>query len=176
LPGTRTADNWSWQQNPFVGTRPFKGLIALNLLINNWDLKGTNNRIYEIDRAEDAPRRRYVVRDLGAAFGKSRWFPYGTRNNVGDFESQQYVLGVSNGQVKFDYSGRHRELLEHIAPEDVVWACERVSRLSDAQLHDAFRAGGYDDSTRERYVRKLKAKVAQGLALRPAAGRERVGR
>lgn len=176
VPGSRTIADWSWQQNPFVDTRPFKGLIALNLLVNNWDLKGTNNKVYETAEDGGGVRRRYVVRDLGASFGKSRWFPYGTRNDVDDFESQAYVLGVSNGQVRFDYSGRHRELLEHIAPDDVIWACEWMAKLTDAQLDAAFRAGGYDQPARERFIRTLKAKVAQGLALRAAAGQGRSDR
>jgi hypothetical protein len=163
--GARNTGDWSWHQNPFVGTRPFDGLIALNLLINNWDLKESNNKIYEVDSGGERTRR-YVVRDLGGAFGKSRWFPYGTRNDVEDFESQQYVLGVDDGRVRFDYHGRHRELLDGLTPQDVVWACERIARLTDRQLDDAFRAGGYDPATRARFIRKLKAKVAQGLALR----------
>lgn len=169
----RTAD-WSWQQNPFVGTRPFKGLIVLNLLINNWDLKTTNNKIYQVDQLRDAgaadrrpgPPRWFVVRDLGAAFGKSRRFPYGTRNNIADFESQRFVTGVENGRVQFDYRGRHRELLADLTAADVTWACELMAGLSDRQLEDGFRAAGYGDETRARIVRKLKSKIAEGLALR----------
>jgi hypothetical protein len=166
LENTDVVADWSWQQNLFVGTRPFRGLVALNLLINNWDLKETNNKIYQVGSRADGPSRQYIVRDLGAAFGKSRWFPYGTRNDVEDFESQDYVLGVERERVRFDYRGRHRELLADITPSDVVWICRWVARLSDRQLDDAFRAGGFDEGTRARFVRKLKQKVAQGLALR----------
>jgi hypothetical protein len=165
MPDAERVSDWSWQQNPFVGTRPFQGLIVLNLLINNWDLKTTNNKIYEVE-AGSGPDRWYVVRDLGAAFGKSRWFPYGTRNNIDDFESQQFVTGGRDGVVQFDYHGRHRELLAGITPADVVWACELFSRLADRQLDEAFRAAGYGDAERTRFVKKLKEKVAQGLALR----------
>jgi hypothetical protein len=170
----RSVADWSWQQNPFVGTRPFKGLVVLNLLINNWDLKTTNNKIYQVHHAADGPQARpeagpsrwFVVRDLGAAFGKSRRFPYGTRNDVADFESQRFVTGVKDGRVQFDYHGRHRELLSDITPGDVTWACELVARLTDRQLDDGFRAAGYGEEVRRRFVRKLKSKVAEGLALR----------
>jgi hypothetical protein len=165
MPDARRVSDWSWQENPFVGTRPFRGLIVLNLLMNNWDLKSTNNKIYKVDR-DAAPARWFVVRDLGAAFGKSRLFPYGTRNNIADFESQEFVTGVRDGRVQFDYAGRHRELLADLTPEDVVWACELFSRVGDRQLDAAFRAGGYAEPERQRFVRKLKSKVAQGLALR----------
>lgn len=164
---------WSWQQNPFVGTRPFKALVALNLLINNWDLKESNNKVYQLNQPGGGPPKWYVVRDLGASFGKSRWFPYGTRNDVEDFESQEYVLGIEQGRVRFDYRGRHRELLADISPADVAWMCEWVARLTDRQLDDAFRAGGYDETIRARFVRKLKQKVAQGIALGDVRGAPR---
>ena len=54
----------------------------------------------------------------------------------------------------------------HVA--DVEWACGLLSRLSDQQWHDAFRAGGYNPDETRRYVAKIKAKVAQGLQV--AAG------
>jgi hypothetical protein len=40
-----------------------------------------------------------------------------------------------------------------------------MARVSDAQYDDAFRAGGYSDDVRRRYVAKLKSKIAEGLAL-----------
>jgi hypothetical protein len=54
---------WSWTDNPFLGARPFKGLIVANLIINNWDLKPSQNRIYTEVRN---PSRWFVVQDLGA--------------------------------------------------------------------------------------------------------------
>ena len=165
LPNAATVSDWSWQQNPFVGTRPFRGLIVMNLLINNWDLKTTNNKVYEIEDAGDGPRRWYVVRDLGASFGKTRWFPFGTRNNVRDYESQRLIREARDGRIEFDYSGRHRELLAHVTAADVRWACQLASRLTGAQLDDAFRAAGYGAAERARFVTKLKAKLAEGLAL-----------
>ena len=41
-----TDGEWSWTDNPFLGTRQLKGLIVANLIINNWDLKPSQNRIY----------------------------------------------------------------------------------------------------------------------------------
>ena len=35
----KSEGDWSWQRNPFVGTRQMKGLVAVNLVLNNWDLK-----------------------------------------------------------------------------------------------------------------------------------------
>jgi hypothetical protein len=37
-----------------------------------------------------------------------------------------------------------------------------LSRLTDTQWRDAFRAGGYNAEHTSRYVAKIKAKVARG--------------
>src|SRR5437870_1748564 len=38
-------DGWRWNQNPFAGSRQFQGLKIMMALMNNWDLKNTNNKI-----------------------------------------------------------------------------------------------------------------------------------
>lgn len=154
-----SGDDWAFDRNPFVGTRPLKGLIVVNLLLNNWDLAASNNRVYDVDG-----ETWYVVQDLGGALGKT-WWPIGTRNDIDDFESQDFVRGVKDGRVIFDYHGRHKKLLEEITPDDVVWTAKLLARLSDRQLHDAFRGAGYPDGLRERYVRKIKDKIRQALAV-----------
>ena len=166
--GYKNDGEWSWHDNPYVGIRPFKGLIVANLLVNNWDFKTSQNRIYLLEDSATAPRRRYVVQDLGASFGRTGW-PTGDRNNVSSFEKQRFVRGVEGGIVRFDYHARHRELLKDITPQDVVWTTRLFAQLSDAQLHDAFRAAGYPESIRTRFVTKLKAKIQEGLALAPRA-------
>jgi hypothetical protein len=40
-----------------------------------------------------------------------------------------------------------------------------LARLSDQQWQDAFRAAGYTPEQAGRYVKKIKEKIAQGLAL-----------
>jgi hypothetical protein len=167
-PNMDTDGEWAWAENPFVGTQPYRGLVVANVLLNNWDFKTSNNRIYEPARGEP---RRYVVQDLGASLGRTRWFPYGTRNDLAGFEAQGFVTGQrDDGTVRFDYHGRHRELLRGLRVEDVVWTCRLLSRLTGQQWDDAFRAAGYDEATRRRYIAKVTGKVADGLAL--AGGRE----
>jgi hypothetical protein len=164
--GMKAGGEWSWEENPFVGTRPFHGLLVLNILLSNWDLKGTNNRWYEsVDVTEGAPKRWFVVRDLGATFGKSRGLFPGTRNNPRDYEQQEFITGVRNGYVQFAYGGRHKRLLERITPADAVWICERLDRLTDRQWNDAFRAAGYIEDARVRILTMLERHIKQGLAL-----------
>ena len=168
---------WSWYENPFVDTRPFKGLLVVNLLLNNWDWKTSNNRIYDITAGNGGRRRVYVVRDLGASLGKTsfpgllkptpfRLLAQGSRNDLEDFEEQGFIEGVDEGRVKFDYSGIHGALVATVSVADVLWTCDRLARISDVQWHDAFRAGGYSEDEQRRYVAKIKEKIRQGLALR----------
>ena len=39
--------SWTWERNPFSGTREFNGLRVMMALLNNWDLKDVNNAVYE---------------------------------------------------------------------------------------------------------------------------------
>lgn len=158
----KTDGEWSWVDNPFVGTRQLKGLIVANLIVNNWDVKPSQNRIYtEVGRA---PARWFVVQDLGASLGKTAW-PVGNRNNIDDFESQKLVLGVQDGRVQFDYHARHKDLLTDITPADVVWICRLFDRITDKQWADLFAGAHMSPEIGGRYTRKIKSKIKEGLAL-----------
>jgi hypothetical protein len=169
VPGAKRS-TWSWEKNPFADTRELRGLLVLMRIINNWDLLDRNNALYEFSSPQEGPRRWYVVVDLGAAFGKSLGhtkLDSGTRSDVDDFEAQGFVEGVSaDGTVDFDDVGKwHRGLFSRLTADDVRWTCERLAALSDSQWHDAFRAGGYDEATRTRFVAAMRARIKAGLAL-----------
>jgi hypothetical protein len=155
---------WAWHRNPFVATQPFRGLVVLNLMLNNADLRTPNNAIYDLPVLREGARRWYVVRDLGASLGATA-FIYGTRNDVEGFQRQGFVTRSGDGLVEFDYHGRHGELLRILTPADVRWAAERWAALTPAQWHAAFAAGGYGPAIAGRYIAKLQEKIAQGLSL-----------
>jgi hypothetical protein len=166
----RLPDVWSWADNPFSGTRELKGLLVILLMLNSTDLKDSNNSIYEIKTPPaGAPAitagRWFLVRDLGAALGETGKL-YPRRNWLEGFEEQSFITGVSESGVEFDYDGRHQELLAMISPGDVQWAARQMARLTDAQWRDAFRAGNYATPQAERYIARIKEKIADGLALR----------
>jgi hypothetical protein len=169
--------DWAWLENPFTNVRAFRGLIAINLLLSNWDYKTSNNRIYTVKDAASGPMRRYVVQDLGASFGKPRLArsnrllallpgKVGTRNDIDDYEDTRLIQRVRGSEVTLDYRGPAGDILETMNVADVVWACELLNRLRDAQLDDAFKAAEYDPATRARYIKKIRAKLQEGLALR----------
>jgi hypothetical protein len=168
-PGPKKVDDWYWNTNPFVGTREFQGLLVLMIMVNNWDLKNTQNVLYDVEGAK--PPRWYVVRDIGASLGGTRWFLPGTRDHLVDFEREKFIRDVDKGLVKFYYRGAWREpyLKAGVHVEDVAWICGWLSKLSDAQWKDAFRAGGYSPEESARFIKRMKEKIAEGLSL-PLAG------
>ncbi|HKA02065.1 MAG TPA: hypothetical protein VKE70_36390 [Candidatus Solibacter sp.] len=156
---------WSWQQNPFVGTRPYQGLLVILMVFNASDLKNSNNSLYELKQGREGARRWFVVRDLGAALGDTgRLDP--RRGDPDIFERLSFVTGVSNGFVKFNNHGFHQELLrDRITTEDVRWACNLLARLNDGQWEGAFRAGGFQADVAQRFIRRIKEKVHEGQQL-----------
>jgi hypothetical protein len=180
------AGEWAWLDNPFTNTRAFRALIAVNLLLSNWDFKTSNNRIY-VMKGPDGPVRRYVVQDLGASFGKPRLArsnrllalvpgKVGTRNDIDDFEGTKLIREITGPEVTLDYRGAAGEILETMNVADIIWACELMNRLQDGQLDDAFEAAGYDPPTRARYIKKIRAKIHEGLDLRANARLSTEGR
>jgi hypothetical protein len=166
----RLPEVWSWANNPFSGTRELKGLLVVLLMLNSTDLKDSNNSIYDVTAPlPGAPAitrgRWFVVRDLGAALGETGKL-YPRRNWLEGFEQRAFITAVSPSRVEFGYDGRHQELLAMIGPADVQWAARQMSRLTDAQWRDAFRAGNYAAPQAGRYISRIREKIADGLALR----------
>lgn len=162
MKGLKKEDTWSWQQNPFVGTKPYQGLLAILLMFNSSDLKNTNNSLYRYTRADGETEYWYVVRDLGTALGETgRLFPH--RGDPDLFEERPFIAGLDRGYVGFSYRGWHQEIVKHrITPEELEWASDLLNGLSYAQWLDAFRAGGYDDPTSRRFIAELQRRIADG--------------
>lgn len=170
----KVVGDWAWTDNDFIGTQPFHGLIAANILLNSWDWKASNNKIYQ--HADGS--RRYVVRDLGASLGKTsrsrflgvlqipiRGFGQGTRNDIAGFESQRFIKRADETDVEFDFHTIYPSVVDLVRASDVRWMAESFSRITDRQWEDAFRAGAFSPEVRARYIRKIKAKIAEGLAV-----------
>ncbi len=172
-PWLKDRGSWSWQQNPFVHAKPFNGLLVLLLMFNSTDLKNTNNTLYDVARNEQIERR-YVVRDLGAALGKTaRFWP--RRNNIERFERTLFIRDVRDGFVEFDFHGFHQELVRRrITSADVGWAAALAARLSPRQWEEAFRAGGYQPDMAARFIGVLQGRIAQARQI-AAGGRQEAG-
>lgn len=163
--GLESGEPWSYEENPFVGTRPLNGLLVLQVMLGNSDLKEQQNVIYTLKEPVEGTRRWYVARDLGQTFGRTGMIDP-PRGDIEVFEQTPFIKGIEDGFVRFEYHGRHKALVARIRPADVRWICERLSALTDTQLQDAFRAGGYPQPIADRFIRRLEQKIAEGLQLK----------
>ena len=183
-PGMKSLGKWEWEDNPFVGTRELNGLKTLMMLLNNWDARDDNNRIVRVTTATGTEDR-YMVSDLGATFGKTGGVLGHSKNDVKDYVASDFVAGAEQGIVKFHYkvrpkglgmlailyppyAGRVNDLVETmsgIKVEDARWLGSVLSRISEAQLRDAFAAAAYDQPTIDLYVKEVTERIQQLTAL-----------
>jgi hypothetical protein len=169
--GFKDAGIWSWHSNPFGSSRELQGLKVLMALLNNWDLKDSNNKVVHPTKKSggDKNEQIYYVSDLGGTLGKTgsafrkipgfASAPAGTKGEAGDYTDQVFVTGVRNGQVVFNYHGKDPKALEGVTVENARWMGNLLGRLSDKQLSDAFRAGGFTDWEVTTYVRTVRARI-----------------
>jgi hypothetical protein len=157
-------DEWKWDNNPFVDSRAFQGLKVMMVLLNNWDIKDSNNQILFVRDQKRGNQLHYIISDLGATFGKTGSLPLfwritRSRNDPKDYEKAKFIDGVKKeGYVDFHYGGKNRGLLDNITIAEAKWIGTLLSRLSTRQISDAFRAANYSpeevlmltDAVRER--------------------------
>lgn len=175
--GLKDMGSWDWSTNPFVGKRELQGLKVLMALLNNWDLKDVNNKIGSVsEKGQNPGTDIYYVSDLGATLGSTGSFftklPFlgeaaaGTKGNADAFANQVFIDGVINGEVVFHYKGKNPSVLKGISTNDARAMGDLLGRLSEKQLGDAFRAGGFSDTDVQTYVRAIRSRIKQLQNLR----------
>src|SRR4029077_8854338 len=92
------ASEWQWKRNPFLGTPEFQGLKIMMALINNWDLKDTNNQVLVVNE-NGGTELRYIISDLGATFGHAStvplfWRIMRSRNNPSKYAETKFLEKV----------------------------------------------------------------------------------
>ncbi|HEX5708124.1 MAG TPA: hypothetical protein VFX96_12555 [Pyrinomonadaceae bacterium] len=156
---------WKWGENPFVGTREFQGLKVMMALLNNWDIKDANNvRLSGRHPRNGRAELRYAISDLGATLGDTGGGPFWritrSRNEPEDFSKDKFIDEVEeDGRIDFAFSGKKSGMLNDITVEQGRWLGRQLSRLSDRQISDAFRAANYTPSE----VRVLTAAVRERI-------------
>ncbi len=175
LKDEKKTGTWSWEKNPFTGTPEWYRLRVLMAVINNWDLKDSNNSIYQV--RGDHPEQRYVVTDLGSSFGSPglNWAAKGnlhayTRSKLIGKTSAEFVdfnvpaAPKMNTFIDFPELTRRLGLCwigHHIPVADVQSIGHLLAQLSPDQIRDAFRAGGYSPEEVEAYSQVLERRIAQ---------------
>jgi hypothetical protein len=163
---TRHGD-WSWERNPFSGTRELDGLTVLMVLVNNWDLKDENNVILHSTGSREL---RYAISDLGATFGKGGgpgffWVITRSRNEPEDYAETKFIDKVKDGYVDFHYTGKNEKLFEKVRVDHARWIGERLSALTDGQLAALFRAANYTPRETRLLARVVRARIEELTSL-----------
>lgn len=172
-------DIWKWDRNPFIGTKEFKGLKVMMVLMNNWDIKDSNNKILYA-QGNGGEELQYIISDLGATFGHASGIPLfwrimRSRNNPNKYAKTDFLDNVKNNHVYFHYHGKRGGLFRDITTEDATWIGSLLAKLTDRQLQDAFRAGNYTPSQINLLTSVIRARTGELLSLRKSEGLSRNG-
>jgi hypothetical protein len=141
-------------------------------LINNWDLKDENNKVYESDG-----KRVYLVSDLGASFGTTGFSVTKTesKGNLDSYTESKFVTSASPTAVDFAVPSRpalihmtelkSRMALEWIGKEipigDARWIGSILAKLSREQIQAAFGAAGYSPREVVGFSAVVEARIAE---------------
>jgi len=162
---------WKWKQNPFVKSREFQGLKIMMALMNNWDIKDSNNQIVYV-RGNNGDELRYIISDLGATFGHASttplfWRITRSRNNPKNYAKSDFLEKVKGNRVVLHYGGKNRGLFKDITIDDALWIGSLLAVLSDQQLTDAFRAANYTPNQSALMASVIRRRTNELLSLRP---------
>ena len=143
-------DEWKWTKNPFSGTKELRALVIMMALLNNWDIKDTNNKVLFVPNLKTGQNRlHYIVSDLGATFGQVKvdapviWRIKRNRNDPADYAEDPFLEDLKDGRVFLFYKGKSQRLFDDLRVEEAAWLGGLLARLSDQQIGDAFRAANY---------------------------------
>ena len=157
---------WTWERNPFTNTPEFQGLKVMMLLLGNWDIKDSNNRILLAQDEQTGKKQlRYVVSDLGGTFGKTSGLLTGTRNEPKDYLKAKFIGGIKGDRVQFDYGGKRGSLFRDITVAQARWIGDWLARLSEQQIRAAFRAANYREEEIQMLTKAVRARINELASL-----------
>ena len=73
--------------------------------------------------------------------------------------------------MQFDYHGKSGSLFDNITVEQAKWIGDLLSRLSDQQISDAFRAANYSPEEIQALTQALRARINELVNL-PSSGQQ----
>ena len=152
--GEQEIADWSWDKNPFVGTRELNGLKIMMELICNTDLKPVQQHVYDIHGIE----QRYIAADIGASFGKAGKTLGRTKGFLKDYNALPLIKNAGPDFIDF-WS------FKHIPRADAKWIGGWLAQLSDAQISDCFRAAGFSTEEIAGFTKKVREKINELTSL-----------
>lgn len=143
-----TEHTWSFEANPFLGSRELSGVKVLSALLNHWDVKHDNTAIVQVRRPDGRPgeviEAWYLFADFGSTFGKmgglAHLFSGRDRWNLEEYRRAPLVTRVRDGRVHLNYQGIAS--IDPVPVEHARWFAELASQLTPRQVRRAFEASG----------------------------------
>ncbi len=161
--------DWSWIDNPFVGTHELNGLKILMMLLSNWDAKdsrdrkGSNTAVY----AKSSPsgdQLLYSFDDWGATLGTWGGFFSRDKWNADGFSRQTRAFASSGDghTIRWGYRGKHgRDVTSGIRIEDIRWLLTYLSGVTDEELRSGLQASGATPPEIAAYAGSLRERISQ---------------
>jgi hypothetical protein len=181
--GVKRLDEWKWDDNPFSGTKELRGLIILMALVNNWDIKDTNNKVlYARGQGAGRDELRYIVSDLGATFGRVKtdlpvvWRIRRNRNDPEDYRKDPFLEEVKGDRLFLFYKGKRQDLFDDLRVGEGRWIGGLLSKLSARQIADAFRAANYTPAEVQTLTAAVQERVGELARATGAAAAARASR
>jgi hypothetical protein len=162
-----TDGEWTWRKNPFTGTREFKGLKILVMLLSNWDNKDasdwtSNTGILERSGGRDR-QWIYYVTDWGGSMGRWGHLFFREKWDCEQFadQSNEFIRIDEDGEVRFGFLSWNNDgdFKDDITVADVRWVAKRMNRITDSQLRTALRRSGATAHEAQHFTQALRARM-----------------
>ena len=125
LEDSKVVGDWSWVENPFVETQPYRGLDRreyhpeqLGLEDNqqqNLSRDGRRRATLRRARSGSVARQDFGVAALWVLPIPVRGFGQGSRNDIDGFESQGFIKRVDKERVDFDFQTMYGSVVDACA-------------------------------------------------------------
>jgi hypothetical protein len=161
LKGEKKIGTWKWANDPFTGTREWNGLRVLMAVMNNWDLKDTNNSVYQV--GGEHPEQLYMASDLGASFGTTG-LSWNQKGNLQAYRHSKWIRRITPEFIDFNvpsWPALNRWIGRNIPLADAKWIGHLLAQLSPEQIRDAFRAAGYSSQDVEAFSQVVERRIAE---------------
>jgi len=83
------------------------------------------------------------------------------RNDPEDYRRDPFLEDVKNGNVFLFYKGKRQDLFDDIRVNEARWIGGLLSKLSDRQIADAFRAANYTPSEVRALTETVRARARE---------------
>ena len=162
--------DWAWNRNPFLGTKEFKGLKVLVMLLSDWDNKDARNR-WTGSNTGIAQRQLngriqliYRVKDWGQTLGAwgTDQKPKGWDCGAFTAQTKYFLQGRSEQYLRFGFTGQHTDDFKNdITVEDVHWLMRYLGRITDTQIQSGLKASGATPEEASCFATQLRERINQ---------------